>query len=160
MSSSSTFTKTKDCSSEAENSSLRIPFYYLFILLSILFIASIKYFIDLKKQKLIYVKDISSHIKEYLKLLMKFRSMYGLIFTQLFDQVSDISVMNQLYHLSTLKNTNCNEYLSIFNLFATSLSVFIIYHVMSSILIYRFSRGDLKLSLLQLFGLAFVKHCK
>ena len=113
------------CFEQYANNSFEFPYYYLLIFLALIFIASIKYFIDLKQSKQIYVNSIKTGIKQYFMLLFRFRTMYGLIFTQLLDQVSDISVINQLYYLSVeeekeYENTQediCPRLVHIFSIF-------------------------------------------
>ena len=152
------------CLSRANSYALIIPIYYTIIFLSIIFICSILYFIPLRYKKIIYVKEgsVISYVKEYVKILWKFRSMYGSILTQLFDQVSDISVINQLYYLSKDERNGivtCDEINTTY-LFGASLVIFFFYRILSSILIYRFSRGDFKLLVLQFFELSFIETLK
>ena len=97
---------SQSCVEQSEKYDLDVPIYYLGIFLFIIWVCSIYYFIKLKNDKVIYVHGVKSGIKAYSQLLVRFRSMYASVFTQLFDQVSDISVINQLYFLS---NDEANE---------------------------------------------------
>ena len=77
-----------------------IPLVYFVIFLTIIIICSICYWAWLMKKKIIYAKNCSLKFISYFKSVKDFRVMYLSIFTQLFDQVSDISVVYQLYWLS------------------------------------------------------------
>ena len=84
------------CFEQSKKHSSNFPTIYALVFIGIMFVASIYYFFMLKRRKIIYVKSFTSGVAAYFRLFIKFRSMYGLIFTQLFDQVSDISVIYQL----------------------------------------------------------------
>ena len=92
--------QSSTCFDRSESHSSNFPLIYALIFIGIMFVASIYYFFMLKRRKIIYVKSFSSGIAAYVRLFIKFRSMYGLMFTQLFDQVSDISVIYQLGSLA------------------------------------------------------------
>ena len=133
------------CSSLAQSYSFEIPTIYTIVSMSVIFLCSIFYYIKLVLNRQVYVKhgSIKSYIKSYLTIGWKFKSMYGSVFTQLFDQISDISVILQLYYLSNDEN-NDNDNLNVtcyhmntYYLFVLSLSVFLFYRCYSSFLIYR-----------------------
>ena len=152
------------CEDQAESYTLEIPFYYTIIFTFIIFICSIFYFFKLKWDKNIYIKQgrISSHFKEYFKILFKFRNVYGLIFTQLFDQISDLSVIIQLYSLSFDDDSNFECYhMNVKGLFGASVFIFIFYRFLSSFLVFHSAKDSnikdrLKLSFLQFFDLTFI----
>ena len=157
----------KTCADKAESYLLSVPFYYTGIFSGIIFCCSFVYFFKLKRHKNIYVKaGIYSNVKEYFKILYKFRSMHGSVFTQLFDQVSDISVINQLYLLSSDLNSENADFdcchMNVTYLFYASVFVFVFYRFLSSIMVYRainrnvnFQR-KLLLFILQFFDLSFI----
>ena len=159
------------CAEKADAYVLRIPFYYTMIFLFVIFICSIVYFIQLKTAKTIYVREgnILALMRKYVGILWKFRSMYGSIFTQLFDQVSDLSVINQLYLLSTHEsnyNTFKCYHMNVTHLLYASIFVFVFYRFLSSFLIYRIVKNNsslpkrLLLAFLQFFDLTFVLTLK
>ena len=90
------------CSKQSESYSFEIPTIYTIVFMSIIFLCSILYYFELIINRQVYVKhgSIKSYITRYLLIGWKFKSMYSSLFTQLFDQVSDISVILQLYYLS------------------------------------------------------------
>ena len=145
---------------------IKIPNYYSLVFISLLAVASIAYFIKLKHNKIIYVYDIKSGIKEYLLLFYKFRSMYASIVFQLLDQASDISIINQLYLLSIEEKyyTNNDEFsvdicphINVSVLFWLSAGIFMSHRFITTILIFKFSRHDICLTFLQIFDLVFLK---
>ena len=118
--------------------------------------------------KNIFIKkgNIMSYTIQYILAMMKFRSMYGSVFTQLFDQVSDIGVIAQLYFLQRDEYRD-NEiecfHMNAYYLFAASL----FYRVYSSVLIYlvlsQFGSSfkyRILLTILQLFDLLFIVTLK
>ena len=149
------------CLEQAESYTLVIPIAYTLIFLGVLAACSILYFLKLKHHKTIYVKENSmkSNIIEYFKILYKFRSAYGAILTSLFDQISDISVINQLYLLSNDEKNNKIECfdMNVTYLFYASIFFFVFYRIISSIAIFIYSRHSLYLTILQLFDLTFIK---
>ena len=149
------------CLERAESYALSIPLYYTLICLVIIMVCSVVYFLKLKHDKIIYVKQgsIKSNIIEYLKTMYKFRSVYGALLTSLFDQVSDISVMNQLYLLSKDEQNGIIECHSMnaTYLFYGSVFFFSFYRIVSSIAIFVYSRHSYFLTFLQFFDLIFIK---
>ena len=152
------------CFEQSREYELKIPYYYLIGFITLILLASVKYFIDLNNAKKIYVSNFWKGIKCYLKLSWTMKSMYGSILTQLFDQVSDISVIIQLALLSLQEkrynNTNDQDlcpHMNVKFLFWTSLSIFLVYRFWSSVLVYRFSRNSISLSILQFFDLCTLK---
>ena len=161
----------ESCSSQSEKFSFEIPIIYTIIFTSIIFLCSIIYYVKLVTNRSIYVKhgSIKSYIIKYILTGWKFKSMYGLVFTQLFDQISDISVILQLYFLSNQEDrgyTIC-YHMNTYYLFVSSLFVFLFYRFLSSYLIYRLL-SDLHspllykifLTILQFFDLSFVLTLK
>ena len=76
-----------------------------------------------------------------------------------FYQVSDISVINQLYLLNRDVSNNkvdC-DFMNVRYLFLSSFYVFLLYRFLSSLMIYRYFRGDVRLTILQFFDLAFIQ---
>ena len=145
-----------NCADEAGKYSLSIPIYYTVVTLGLIFLCSLIYFIQLKRDRIVFVQEgsIISFIKEYIKATWRFRSAYGVLLTQLFDQISDISVITQLYGM-TMDNLDCDN-INVKYLFFGSSFIYVFYHIASSILIYRYSRGNLKLAILQFFDLSFI----
>ena len=158
------------CAEQAESYVLRIPFYYTIIFLSTIITCSVWYFIKLKNDKHIYVKQdsIESHLKQYFKICWKFRSMYGSIFTQLFDQVPDLSVINQLYRLSNdvVDVHFICHHMNVTHLFYASIFIFVFYRILSSLFVYRAVKNNsdwknkILLSFLQFFDLTFILTLK
>ena len=92
-------TVSSDCAAEAQEHRLDVPIYYSCGVTGLIVLASIYYFFQLKQKKLIFVEDFTSGVSAYFSLIIKFKAMYGLLFNQMLDQISDISVMYQMYQL-------------------------------------------------------------
>ena len=155
------------CSEQAESYSFEIPTIYTITFISLTFLCSILYYFKLVKNRQVYIKhgSIKSYITRYILTGWKFKSMYGSLFTQLFDQVSDISVILQLYNLSQDEdkgNVTC-YHMNTYYLFLASLIVFLFYRFLSSFLIYRLLTDShspllykIILTILQFFDLSFI----
>ena len=156
------------CSEQLQTHSFEIPTNYTIVFMSLIFLCSILYYIKLVRNRAIYVKhgSIKSYVKTYILIGWKFKSMYGSLFTQLLDQVSDISVILQLYYLSKDENNDDMNvtcyHMNTYYLFLASLIVFLFYRFYSSFLIYRLlcdSNSPLLykilLTILQFFDLSF-----
>ena len=155
------------CSKQSETYSYEVPTIYTIVVLTLIFLCSILYYIKLIKNRSVYVQhgSIISYIKTYVIIGWKFKSMYGSLFTQLFDQVSDVSVILQLYYLSNDENdhvTTC-YHMNTYYLFISSLFIFLFYRFLSSFLIYRLLSDSnspflykIFLTILQFFDLSFI----
>ena len=158
--------------SEAYTSLFDISRIYTMIFVSLIFLCSIFYYIKLVINRTIYVKhgSLKSYIKTYILTGWKFKSMYGSLFTQLFDQVSDISVILQLYYLSNQEdeeNGTLCHHMNAYKLFLASSFVFLFYRFLSSFLIYRLLSDShspflykIFLTILQFFDLSFILTLK
>ena len=159
------------CSSQSQRYSLEIPIIYTIVFTSIIFLCSVLYYIQLVINKSIYVKrgNTKSYVITYILTGWKFKSVYGSLFTQLFDQISDISVILQLYFLSKQEDENVTicYHMNTYYLFILSLIVFLFYRFLSSFLIYRLlsdSHSSLLykicLTIFQFFDLSFILTLK
>ena len=161
------------CLKQSESYSFKIPTIYTIVFMSVIFLCSIFYFVKLLTNRQVYVKrgSIKSYIRTYVITGLKFKSVYGSLFTQLFDQVSDISVILQLYYLAKDENNQTTDvtcyHMNTYYLFIASLFVFLFYRFLSSFLIYRLLSNSnspllykIILTLLQFFDLSFIVTLK
>ena len=156
----------KTCSSVLEEYSWAesVSQYYLISFATIILISSIIFYINLIKQRKIYVSKPKDYFLKFFITIWKFRSIYGIFFTVLFDQASDIGVIIQLYYLSKqeefegeIDSVDLCESMNVSYLFYLSLFVFLFHRVVSSLLLYQVSQGNKLLTFLQIFDLTFIK---
>ena len=156
----------KTCSSVLEEYSWAesVSQYYLISFATIILISSIIFYINLIKQRKIYVSKPKDYFLKFFIIIWKFRSIYGVFFTVLFDQASDIGVIIQLYYLSKqeefegeIDSVDLCESMNVSYLFYLSLFVFLFHRVVSSLLLYQVSQGNKLLTFLQIFDLTFIK---
>eukprot|EP01084_Bolivina_argentea_P045866 84417_1 len=101
----------------------------------------------------------SSFVKKlwkWFKDLWRRRRCYIPIITHLFDQITDVSVAMQFYELSITKSSNNYEQcggLNMWYLFILTILSMIIYRLMSSYLIYKFTNKSLQHFIFQLFDI-------